>query len=182
MFKSGRVHSNSQIHKRYTNILTTALSQTKPILSSTPLVPSGIRVKSSLPIAFWEVLYVQWALPTTWRSPLHQGNKMKKNITAVLHLLNVVIFNLEFCNALYSVSFVVRITSLWRVSSDLIKLYEALIHSQCIFCCGWELAVRQLCPTENREAVPFKATRFQWQKQLVCLEDTTSYCSFWNKN
>lgn len=51
-------------------MLTTALSQTNPILSSTPLVPSGIRVKSSLPIAFWEVLYAQWALPTTWRSPL----------------------------------------------------------------------------------------------------------------
>ena len=75
-----RLTSHSQLHtathRHRCSFLTTALSQTKPILSSTPLVPSGIRVKSSLPIAFWEVLYVQWALPTTWRSPLHQGNKI----------------------------------------------------------------------------------------------------------
>lgn len=69
-------HLHIEKHGHKCSLLTTALSQTKPILSSTPLVPSGIRVKSSLPIAFWEVLYVQWALPTTWRSPLHQGNKI----------------------------------------------------------------------------------------------------------
>lgn len=40
----------------HADVLTTALSQTKPILSSTPLVPSGIRVKLSFPMAFWEVL------------------------------------------------------------------------------------------------------------------------------
>lgn len=67
--------SNFRMYKPLTDkgtilLLTTALSQTNAILSSTPLVPSGIRVKSSLPIAFWEVLYAQWALPTTWRSPL----------------------------------------------------------------------------------------------------------------
>lgn len=36
--------------------LTTALSQTTVMRSSTPLTPSGIRVKLSLPTAFWEVL------------------------------------------------------------------------------------------------------------------------------
>lgn len=36
--------------------LTTALSQTTVIRSSIPLMPSGIRVKLSLPTAFWAVL------------------------------------------------------------------------------------------------------------------------------
>lgn len=49
---------------------TTALSQMMDILSSVPLVPSGIRVKLSFPTAFWAVLKVQWPLPVTWRSPL----------------------------------------------------------------------------------------------------------------
>lgn len=52
--------------------LTTHLSQMMDILSSVPLVPSGIRVKLSLPTALWEVLKVQWALPVTCRSPLHR--------------------------------------------------------------------------------------------------------------
>ena len=38
--------------------------------SSTPLVPSGMSMKLSLPTAFWAVVKVQWALPVTWRSPL----------------------------------------------------------------------------------------------------------------
>lgn len=51
-------------------ILTTALSQMTDIRSSTPLVPSGMAVKLSFPIAFWAVLKVQWALPESCRSPL----------------------------------------------------------------------------------------------------------------
>lgn len=50
--------------------LTTHLSQIRDILSSAPLVPSGIRVKSSLPTARWEVWKVQWPLPVTCKSPL----------------------------------------------------------------------------------------------------------------
>lgn len=50
--------------------LTTHFSQTTDMRSSTPLVPSGMRVKLSLPTAFWAVVKVQWALPVTWRSPL----------------------------------------------------------------------------------------------------------------
>ncbi|OWK11900.1 hypothetical protein Celaphus_00003720 [Cervus elaphus hippelaphus] len=38
--------------------------------SSTPLVPSGMAVKLSFPMAFWAVLKVQWALPESCRSPL----------------------------------------------------------------------------------------------------------------
>lgn len=55
---------------QYVIVLTTALSQMRAILSSTPLTPSGIWVKSSLPMAFWATLKVQWALPVTLRSPL----------------------------------------------------------------------------------------------------------------
>ena len=51
-------------------LLTTALSQMRAIRSSTPFTPSGIWVKSSLPMAFWATLNVQWALPVTLRSPL----------------------------------------------------------------------------------------------------------------
>ena len=43
------------------------------IRSSMPLVPSGIAVKLSFPIAFCAVLNVQWALPETCRSPLRGG-------------------------------------------------------------------------------------------------------------
>lgn len=50
--------------------LTTHFSQTTDMRSSTPLVPSGMSVKFSLPTAFWAVVKVQWALPVTWRSPL----------------------------------------------------------------------------------------------------------------
>lgn len=53
--------------------LTTALSQMIDIRSSMPLVPSGIAVKLSFPIAFCAVLNVQWALPETCRSPLGGG-------------------------------------------------------------------------------------------------------------
>ena len=52
------------------NCLTTALSQTTDILSSIPLVPSGIKVKLSFPMAFWAVEKLAWALEVTWRSPL----------------------------------------------------------------------------------------------------------------
>lgn len=38
-----------------------------------PLVPSGMRVKLSLPTAFCAVVKVQWALPVTCRSPLGKG-------------------------------------------------------------------------------------------------------------
>lgn len=55
-------------------VLTTALSQIRAIRSSTPFTPSGIWVKSSLPIAFWATLKVQWALPVTLRSPLQRNN------------------------------------------------------------------------------------------------------------
>lgn len=49
---------------------TTHLSQMTDILSSVPLTPSGIRLKSSLPTARWAVLKGQCALPVTCRSPL----------------------------------------------------------------------------------------------------------------
>ena len=52
---------------------TTHFSQTTDMRSSTPLVPSGISVKLSLPTAFWAVVKVQWALPVTWRSPLQKA-------------------------------------------------------------------------------------------------------------
>lgn len=55
--------------------LTTALSHTTDILSSIPFVPSGIRVKSSLPTAFWAVEKLAWALDVTWRSPLEETHK-----------------------------------------------------------------------------------------------------------
>lgn len=58
-------------------IPTTALSQTRDILSSTPFTPSGIWVKSSFPMAFWETLKVQCALPVTLKSPL-VGRKQEK--------------------------------------------------------------------------------------------------------
>lgn len=49
-----------------------------------PFVPSGIAVKLSFPIAFCEVLNVQWALPETCRSPLRGGgNKSIINRFAV---------------------------------------------------------------------------------------------------
>lgn len=52
---------------------TTHFSQTMDMRSSTPLVPSGMRVKLSLPTAFCAVVKVQWALPVTCRSPLGKG-------------------------------------------------------------------------------------------------------------
>lgn len=58
--------------------LTTHLSQIRDILSSVPLVPSGIKVKSSLPIARWEVWKVQWPLPVTCKSPLGKKNKSEQ--------------------------------------------------------------------------------------------------------
>lgn len=53
--------------------LTTALSQMMDMRSSMPLVPSGIAVKLSFPMAFCAVLNVQWALPETCKSPLRGG-------------------------------------------------------------------------------------------------------------
>lgn len=53
-----------------TSTPTTHLSQMTDILSSVPLTPSGIRLKSSLPTARWAVLKGQCALPVTCRSPL----------------------------------------------------------------------------------------------------------------
>lgn len=61
--------------------LTTHLSQIRDILSSVPLVPSGIRVKSSLPMARWEVWKVQWALPVTCKSPLGKKESKKTEVT-----------------------------------------------------------------------------------------------------
>lgn len=57
------------------SVHTTALSHTTDILSSIPLVPSGIRVKSSFPIAFCAVEKLAWALEVTWRSPLEKAHK-----------------------------------------------------------------------------------------------------------
>lgn len=62
--------------------LTTHLSQIRDILSSVPLVPSGIKVKLSFPTARWEVWKVQWPLPVTWRSPL--GNRTGKSFSQML--------------------------------------------------------------------------------------------------
>lgn len=59
------------------NTLTTHLSQIRDILSSVPLVPSGIRLKLSLPTARWEVWKVQWALPVTCKSPLGRRKAAK---------------------------------------------------------------------------------------------------------
>lgn len=57
------------------NIRTTHLSQMMDILSSVPLTPSGIKLKSSLPTARWAVLKGQCALPVTCRSPLHRRSR-----------------------------------------------------------------------------------------------------------
>lgn len=62
-------------------VLTTALSQMRDILSSTPFTPSGIWVKSSLPIAFWDTLKVQWALPATLKSPLQRWPTWQKRFS-----------------------------------------------------------------------------------------------------
>lgn len=48
------------------------------ILSSVPLTPSGIKLKSSLPTARWAVLKGQCALPVTCRSPLYRCRKRKE--------------------------------------------------------------------------------------------------------
>lgn len=61
---------------------TTALSHTTDILSSIPLVPSGIRVKSSLPIAFWAVEKLAWALEVSWRSPLEGATVWSASATS----------------------------------------------------------------------------------------------------
>lgn len=61
--------------------LTTHVSQTTDSRSSTPFVPSGMRVKLSLPTAFWAVLKVQWALPVTWRSPLGEDRDTDSGTT-----------------------------------------------------------------------------------------------------
>lgn len=68
------------MHKKYIYkyIRTTHLSQMTDILSSVPLTPSGIRLKSSLPTARWAVLKGQCALPVTCRSPLHRWKCRKK--------------------------------------------------------------------------------------------------------
>lgn len=49
---------------------TTPFSQMTDILSSTPLTPLGILVKSSLPRAFWHTEKVQLSVPVTLRSSL----------------------------------------------------------------------------------------------------------------
>lgn len=51
--------------------LTTPFSHMIDILSSTPLIPLGIFVKSSLPRAFCSVLKVQLSVPVSCRSPLY---------------------------------------------------------------------------------------------------------------
>lgn len=54
--------------------------------SSTPLVPSGMSVKLSLPTAFWAVVKVQWALPVTWRSPLRRaGVRAQRGLSFLSH-------------------------------------------------------------------------------------------------
>ncbi len=60
------------VHLKMENISlrTTHLSQMIDILSSVPLTPSGIKLKSSLPTARCAVLKGQCALPVTCRSPL----------------------------------------------------------------------------------------------------------------
>lgn len=52
--------------------LTTPFSQMTDILSSTPLTPLGILVKSSLPRAFWHTEKVQLSVPVTVRSSLER--------------------------------------------------------------------------------------------------------------
>lgn len=68
-------------------MLTTHFSHTTDMRSSTPFVPSGIRVKLSLPTAFWAVLKVQWALPVTCRSPLRTswGQGSQRSLADQLH-------------------------------------------------------------------------------------------------
>lgn len=66
-------------------LLTTALSQTTDILSSIPLVPSGIKVKLSFPTAFWAVEKLACALDVTCRSPL----KKHTTSTCQVHLVHL---------------------------------------------------------------------------------------------
>lgn len=67
---------------RINNQLTTPFSQMTDILSSTPLTPFGIFLKSSLPRAFWSALNVQLSVPVTCRSPL----KYKMKIGPILSM------------------------------------------------------------------------------------------------
>lgn len=71
------------------NFLTTALSQTTDILSSMPLVPSGIKVKLSLPTAFWAVEKLAWALEVTWRSPLENTQQAPVRVTCDISMVQV---------------------------------------------------------------------------------------------
>ena len=52
--------------------LTTPFSHMTDILSSTPLTPLGIFLKSSFPRAFWSALKVQLSVPVTCKSLLQQ--------------------------------------------------------------------------------------------------------------
>lgn len=71
------------------SFLTTALSQTTDILSSMPLVPSGIEVKLSLPTAFWAVEKLAWALEVTWRSPLENTQQALVRVTCDISMVQV---------------------------------------------------------------------------------------------
>lgn len=76
--------------------LTTALSHITDIRSSMPLVPSGMAVKLSFPIAFCAVLNVQCALPETWRSPLaqRQTKRLHVPLTHSGYFCSIIICNL----------------------------------------------------------------------------------------
>lgn len=68
--------------KRAGSILpeTTPFSQMSAILSSTPLTPFGILVKSPLPISFWADEKVQWSVPVNCKSSLYKSDKSLKNM------------------------------------------------------------------------------------------------------
>lgn len=68
--------------------LTTPFSQMTDILSSTPLTPLGILVKSSLPRAFWHTEKVQLSVPVTVRSSL-EGFHGEKQMSLTKQVLEI---------------------------------------------------------------------------------------------
>ena len=57
--------------------LTTPFSHMTDILSSKPLTPHGIFVKSSLPTAFWSIVKVQLSEPVAWNTLLKDESKIR---------------------------------------------------------------------------------------------------------
>jgi len=73
------------------------------ILSSVPLTPSGIKLKSSFPTARWAVLKGQCALPVTCRSPLYEKLRRTKRKGR------------NWCQSYSQTKFIWNVLSLWVI-------------------------------------------------------------------